>query len=135
MTEVARDETTALTPKWGPDGLLPAIAQDATSGEVLMLAYMNEEALRLTLGTGEAHYWSRSRGALWHKGATSGNIQRVETVLLDCDQDTILLKVHRAGPACHTGRETCFYRAVEAAPTAPTQDRENLNGSFGLCFI
>ena len=98
--------------KWDERGLIPAIVQDAQSGAVLMLAYMNEEALRLTLETGEAHFWSRSRQALWHKGATSGNVQRVLEVNVDCDADTILLKVDPAGPACHTGEYSCFYRTL-----------------------
>ena len=95
---------------WDERGLVPAIVQDANTGAVLMLAYMNAEALRLTLQTGEAHFWSRSRKELWHKGATSGNIQRVREVRIDCDADTLLLKVDPAGPACHTGETSCFYR-------------------------
>ena len=92
-------------------GLLPAIAQDHASGEVLMLAYMNEEAWRKTLETGEAHYWSRSRKQLWHKGGTSGHVQKVRALRLDCDSDTALLLVEQiGGAACHTGRRTCFYR-------------------------
>jgi phosphoribosyl-AMP cyclohydrolase len=98
--------------RWDERGLVPAIVQDAQSGAVLMLAYVNEEALRLTLETGEAHFWSRSRQALWHKGATSGNVQRVREVRVDCDADTILLKVDPAGPACHTGETSCFYRTL-----------------------
>ena len=98
--------------RWNEQGLVPAIVQDAQSGVVLMLAYMNEEALRLTQQTGEAHFWSRSRKELWHKGATSGNVQRVREVLIDCDADTILLKVDPAGPACHTGEYSCFYRTL-----------------------
>jgi phosphoribosyl-AMP cyclohydrolase len=98
--------------KWNEQGLIPAIVQDAQSGAVLMLAYVNEEALCLTLETGEAHFWSRSRQALWHKGATSGNVQRVREVRVDCDADTILLKVDPAGPACHTGETSCFYRTL-----------------------
>ncbi len=98
--------------QWDERGLIPAIVQEARSGAVLMLAYMNEEALRLTLETGEAHFWSRSRQALWHKGATSGNVQRVVEVIVDCDADTILLKVDPAGPACHTGEYSCFYRSM-----------------------
>ena len=98
--------------KWSEQGLIPAIVQDAQSGAVLMLAYMNEEALRLTQDTGEAHFWSRSRQKLWHKGATSGNVQRVREMLIDCDADTILLKVDPVGPACHTGEYSCFYRAL-----------------------
>lgn len=92
-------------------GLVPAIAQDAESGEVLMLAYMNGEAWRRTLDTGEAHYWSRSRQALWHKGATSGCVQKVCAIRLDCDSDAVLLLVRQVGgAACHTGRRSCFYR-------------------------
>ena len=98
--------------KWDERGLVPAIVQDAQSGAVLMLAYLNEEALRLTLDSGEAHFWSRSRQQLWHKGATSGNVQRVREVRVDCDADTILLKVDPAGPACHTGQISCFYRIL-----------------------
>jgi phosphoribosyl-AMP cyclohydrolase len=98
--------------KWNEQALIPAIVQDAQSGAVLMLAYMNEEALRLTQDTGEAHFWSRSRKELWHKGATSGNVQRVREILIDCDADTILLKVDPAGPACHTGETSCFYRTL-----------------------
>ncbi len=98
--------------KWDERGLVPAIVQDVQSGAVLMLAYMNAEALRLTLKTGEAHFWSRSREELWHKGATSGNVQRVREVRVDCDADTILLEVDPAGPACHTGEYSCFYRSI-----------------------
>jgi phosphoribosyl-AMP cyclohydrolase len=98
--------------KWNSDGLIPAIAQDAASGEVLMMAWMNAAALALTQTTGEAHYWSRSRRELWHKGATSGNSQRVTQILYDCDGDTLLLKVVPAGPACHTGARSCFFREL-----------------------
>ena len=97
---------------WDERGLAPAIVQDANTGAVLMLAYMNAEAMKLTLQTGEAHFWSRSRKELWHKGATSGNIQRVREVRIDCDADTLLLKVDPAGPACHTGEGSCFYRTL-----------------------
>lgn len=92
-------------------GLIPAIAQDQATGEVLMLAYMNEDAWRKTLETGEAHYWSRSRRELWHKGGTSGHVQKVRALRLDCDNDTILLLVEQAGgAACNSGRRSCFYR-------------------------
>lgn len=94
------------------NGLLPAVAQDARTGEVLMLAYMSRESFRQTLKTGYAHYYSRSRKKLWKKGETSGHVQRVREVLLDCDRDTILMKVDQTGPACHTGRPTCFFRVV-----------------------
>jgi phosphoribosyl-AMP cyclohydrolase len=91
-------------------GLVPAIAQDAATGDVLMLAYMNEESYGLTLSTGEAHYWSRSRSEIWHKGATSGHVQRIRGLYLDCDRDAILLKVDQAGgTACHTGKRSCFH--------------------------
>ena len=99
---------------WNPDGLVPAVAQDAKSGEVLMLAWMNREALAKTVETGEAVYWSRSRGALWKKGETSGHVQRVLEIRVDCDADAILLKVESvAGIACHTGRRRCFFSRLE----------------------
>jgi phosphoribosyl-AMP cyclohydrolase len=100
--------------KYDINGLIPAVAQDAESGEVLMVAWMNAEALRLTRATGEAHFWSRSRNELWHKGATSGNVLRVTEILVDCDADTLLLRVRPAGPACHTGARSCFFRTLEA---------------------
>lgn len=107
----------ALAPRYNADGLIPAIAQDANTGQVLMLAWMNSEALAQTLATGEATYWSRSRKALWRKGETSGHTQRVLEVRIDCDQDTLLLLVEQTGPACHTGRNTCFYRTAAAPGT------------------
>jgi phosphoribosyl-AMP cyclohydrolase len=95
--------------KFGPDGLIPAIAQDAATGEVLMVAWMNAESLRLTIETGEAHYWSRSRKKLWHKGEESGNTQKVAQVRTDCDKDVLLLKITQiGGAACHTGYRSCF---------------------------
>lgn len=93
-------------------GLLPAVAQDATTGEVLMLAWMNEEAVRRTLETGRATYWSRSRQSFWVKGETSGNVQELVDLRVDCDGDSLLLRVNQTGPACHTGRRSCFYTAV-----------------------
>jgi phosphoribosyl-AMP cyclohydrolase len=97
--------------KWQADGLVPAIAQDAHSGRVLTLAWMNRDALRRTMETKEAHYWSRSRRALWRKGEQSGHVQRVREIRLDCDNDAILIVVEQeSGIACHTGRETCFYQ-------------------------
>jgi phosphoribosyl-AMP cyclohydrolase/phosphoribosyl-ATP pyrophosphohydrolase/phosphoribosyl-AMP cyclohydrolase len=98
--------------KYDSNDLIPAIVQDAETNQVLMLAYMNEESLRLTLEKGETVFWSRSRGELWHKGASSGNIQKVAEVRVDCDADTLLILVHPAGPACHTGNQTCFYRNI-----------------------
>ncbi len=96
--------------KWGPDGLVPAIAQDAASGRVLMVAWMNREALARTAETGEAHYWSRSRRKLWHKGEESGHVQKVRAIRTDCDSDAVLVEIEQVGGiACHTGRERCFY--------------------------
>lgn len=94
------------------EGLVPVVTQEATSGKVLMVAYANEQAVRLTIETGMAHYWSRSRGKLWKKGEESGNVQRVHEVLIDCDGDTLLYVVDQSGPACHTGNETCFFRKL-----------------------
>jgi len=101
--------------KWTADGLVPAIAQDAASGRVLMLAWMDRDALARTAATGEAHYWSRSRGRLWRKGESSGHVQKVREVRLDCDGDAVLLVVEQVGGiSCHTGRERCFYQRLEA---------------------
>lgn len=94
------------------NGLITAVVQDVHTNAVLMVAYMNAESLRLTLETGEAVFWSRSRGALWHKGATSGSIQRVREIRVDCDADTLLLRVEPAGAACHTGEYSCFHREL-----------------------
>ena len=104
-----------FTPRFDANGLVGAIAVDAVSGAVLMFAFMNEEALARTLATGEAHFWSRSRGRLWRKGETSGNVLRLVEMLTDCDQDCLLLRVEIGGDkaACHTGRASCFYRRVE----------------------
>lgn len=103
---------------WDRDGLVPAIAQEAGSGDVLMLAWMNREALARTVATGQAVYWSRSRRRLWHKGEESGHFQQVHEVRLDCDADVVLLEVtqlgHDPGIACHTGRHSCFYRRLDA---------------------
>ena len=99
--------------KFNEAGLIPAIIQDATSSQVLMLAWMNEASLQLTLEQGETWFWSRSRSELWHKGATSGNIQKVRELFYDCDGDTLLVKVEAAGPACHTGEISCFFSKPE----------------------
>lgn len=111
----ALERGSALTPRFDKDGLIAAVATDADTGEVLMLAWMNAEALRATLDTGEAHYFSRSRGALWKKGETSGQIQTVQEVRIDCDQDAVWLKVRPQGDggACHVGFRSCFYRTIE----------------------
>jgi phosphoribosyl-AMP cyclohydrolase len=108
------EEGTLLRPRFDGAGLVTAIAQDARTRDVLMVAHVNAEALRLTVETGYAHYWSRSRGALWKKGETSGQLQRVREIRVDCDQDAVLMLVEVAGDggACHTGRRSCFYRAL-----------------------
>lgn len=102
--------------QWTPDGLVPVIAQEAESGEVLMFAWMNREALHQTMSRGEAVYWSRSRNRLWHKGETSDHVQKVREIRLDCDADVILLKIEQVGGmACHTGRHSCFFQRLEDA--------------------
>jgi phosphoribosyl-AMP cyclohydrolase len=106
--------------KYDDRGLIPAVIQDVTTGEVLMMAWMNIEALKLTQETGETHFWSRSRRTLWHKGASSGNVQRVKQISYDCDGDTLLVKVEPSGPACHTGQQSCFYRLLEIQFKAET---------------
>lgn len=127
-------------------GLVPCIIQDAASGEVLTLAYMNELALRRTRETGELHLWSRSRDELWHKGATSGNTQAVRSLRVDCDGDALLALVEPAGPACHTGERTCFYRGeleyqspYETLPalerTLRVRERERPQGSYTVALL
>ena len=113
------EEGLALTPKFDADGLVTCVAVDAASGEVLMVAHMNAEALTRTIATGEAWYFSRSRGALWKKGETSGHTQRVVEMRVDCDQDAVLIKVEQGGGACHTGHRSCFYRAVRICADGP----------------
>ncbi len=109
------ETTDHLTPRFDANGLIAAIAQDHATGAVLMLAWMNEEALAATLATGQATYWSRSRARLWRKGEESGHVQRVIEARIDCDQDAILLRVEQTGPACHTGAPSCFYRRIDGA--------------------
>ena len=105
---------------WNADGLVPAVTQDAASGEVLMLAWMSRESLSLTVTSGEAVYWSRSRASLWHKGETSGHLQRVVEIRLDCDADAVLLRVEQVGGiACHTGRRRCFFNLLDAGEGRP----------------
>ena len=105
---------------FGDDGLVPAVAQDADSKDVLMLAYVSPAALEATLETGLAHYYSRSREELWQKGQSSGHTQQIEEVRVDCDADTLLYLVEQSGGACHTGRETCFYRRIDGETVADT---------------
>jgi phosphoribosyl-AMP cyclohydrolase len=112
------EEGQVLAPRFGPDGLVTCVTTDAETGELLMVAHMDRQSLARTIETGEAWYWSRSRGQLWHKGATSGQIQTVSEMRVDCDQDAIWIKVHVAGDGgcCHTGRRSCFYRVVTPPP-------------------
>ncbi|MBM4430700.1 MAG: phosphoribosyl-AMP cyclohydrolase [Chloroflexi bacterium] len=104
--------TGSRTVRFDEQGLIPAVLQDISSGQVLMVAWMNEDALRLTQETGQAHFWSRSRQELWRKGATSGNVMTVREIWQDCDGDTLLVKVEPAGPACHTGQTSCFFQRL-----------------------
>jgi phosphoribosyl-AMP cyclohydrolase len=119
-----REEGQALQPKFDASGLLTCVATDAATGDVLMVAHMNDEALRKTIASGEAWYFSRSRKALWRKGETSGQTQRVVEMRMDCDQDAIWIRVEQQGAACHTGRRSCFYRKIDAA-----------EGGTGLSFV
>ena len=105
--------------KYTPDGLIPAIIQDAENGEVLMLAYMNAESLKISLEEGRTCFWSRSRQQLWRKGETSGHIQTIGSITTDCDRDTLLIRVKQVGPACHTGTRSCFTAAVTISPPPP----------------
>jgi phosphoribosyl-AMP cyclohydrolase len=114
-----REEGLAFQPKFDASGLLTCVATDAGSGDVLMVAHMNEEALRKTIASGEAWYFSRSRNALWRKGESSGHTQRVVEMRVDCDQDAVWIKVEQSGAACHTGRRSCFYRAVGSGEGGP----------------
>jgi phosphoribosyl-ATP pyrophosphohydrolase/phosphoribosyl-AMP cyclohydrolase len=114
--------------RFNDDGLVPCVTQDARSGEVLTLAWMNAEALELTRSTGEVHFFSRSRQELWRKGETSGNVQRVVDLRIDCDEDAVLALVEPTGPACHTGERTCFYRTVDGEPLSGPVPAEALPG-------
>ncbi len=111
-TKIELEEGATLTPKFDAYGLVSAIVTDSISGDVLMLAHMNTEALQRSISTGDAWYFSRSRQKLWRKGETSGNTQKIVEMRVDCDQDAVLIKVEQHGPACHTGRKSCFYRKV-----------------------
>jgi phosphoribosyl-AMP cyclohydrolase len=108
-----RETGSELRPRWDSKGLVTAVVTDRTSGELLMVAHMNADALDRTIDTGEAWFWSRSRGRMWKKGETSGNVLRVAEMRIDCDQDAVWLKVDPAGPVCHTGERSCFYRRIE----------------------
>ena len=108
-----RETGTRLDPKYDANGLVTGVVSDASSGELLMVAHMNAEAIERSIATGEAHFWSRSRGRLWRKGESSGNVLKIVEMRVDCDQDAIWLKVEPVGPACHTGARSCFYRKLE----------------------
>jgi phosphoribosyl-AMP cyclohydrolase len=118
-TKAEAEVSQHLTPRFDDQGLIPCIVQDANSGEVLMFAFMNAEALQLTIETQLAHYYSRSRGKLWKKGESSGHTQKVMALRVDCDQDVLLLKVVQEGAACHTGYRSCFYRELDLGDRAP----------------
>lgn len=120
--KTALEEGRTLTPKFDANGLIPCITQDAATGEIVMFAFMNEQSLAKTIETGEAWYWSRSRGELWHKGDTSGSVQTIEEMRTDCDQDVVLIKVTTAGSGnnCHRDLKSCFYRKVLVNPNNPS---------------
>ena len=124
------EEGLSFRPKFDASGLVTCVATDASTSEVLMVAHMNEEALRKTIATGEAWYYSRSRQALWRKGQTSGHVQRVVEMRADCDQDAIWIRVEQTGAACHTGRHSCFYRKVEAADGGARLSFVDATGQF-----
>lgn len=110
-----REAGLVLNPKWDASGLITGVVTDAFSGELLMVAHLNEEALALTQSTGQAHFWSRSRARLWRKGEESGNVLAVVELRIDCDQDALWIRAIPAGPACHTGTQSCFYRTIDGS--------------------
>lgn len=118
-----REQGLVFAPKFDAAGLLTAVVTDARDGAVLVVAHMNAEALAATLETGKVHFWSRSRGALWMKGETSGHVLALESVMVDCDQDALLIRAVPAGPTCHTGARSCFYREVIAGEGGPVLKR------------
>lgn len=119
--DVEREAGRSFLPRFDSAGLLAAVVQDSATGEVLMVAFMDREALDATRETGFAHFHSRSRGRLWKKGESSGHVLEVEAILVDCDQDALVLKVRPAGPACHTGARSCFYRALDGEGLIPVE--------------
>jgi phosphoribosyl-AMP cyclohydrolase len=125
LTPEERESGSIFDPKFDAAGLLTAVVVDHASGAVLVVAHMNAEALAATLATGKVHFWSRSRGALWMKGETSGNILALQEVLVDCDQDALLIRARPAGPTCHTGAASCFYRRLETGEDGPVLLRVN----------
>ena len=123
LTAEDREGGAVFAPKFDATGLLTAVVVDHASGDVLVVAHMNAEALEVTLATGKVHFWSRSRGKLWMKGETSGHVLQVELMLVDCDQDALVIRAVPAGPTCHTGARSCFYRAVVAGDGGPVLTR------------
>jgi len=119
MTTEERESGSVFAPKFDNAGLLTAVVVDHGSGDVLVVAYMNAEALQATLSSGTVHFWSRSRGQLWMKGETSGHVLNVESILVDCDQDALVIRATPAGPTCHTGARSCFYRQIDASGSEP----------------
>ncbi len=135
MTDPLSIPAAVASVAWDAAGLVPVVTQDASSGDVLTVAYANALALERTLATGEAHYWSRSRAELWRKGATSGHVQRLREVRIDCDADALLYRVDPAGPACHTGQRSCFFRAPGSEAVVPvegTPDTVGIGALMGL---
>ena len=119
MTTEEREGGSVFAPKFDSAGLLTAVVVDHGSGDVLVVAHMNAEALEATLSSGTVHFWSRSRGQLWMKGETSGHVLNVESILVDCDQDALVIRATPAGPTCHTGARSCFYRQIDASGSEP----------------
>jgi len=122
LMDEARDKGLTLNPKYDRDGLITAVVTDVDSGELLMVAHMNAQALQLTIDTGLAHFWSRSRQSLWKKGETSGHMLEVRDLRIDCDQDAVWVKAVPAGPTCHTGARTCFFRRIGAEGLSPVDN-------------
>ena len=116
-----RDTGLSLNPKYDSNGLITAVVSDRATGEILMLAHMNAEALGATISTGQAHFWSRSRNRLWRKGESSGNVLTVAEIRIDCDQDAIWIIADAAGPACHTGERSCFFRRIDGDTLSPVE--------------
>lgn len=125
LTPAERESGTIFAPKFDAGGLLTAVVVDHATAEVLVVAHMNREALDLTIATGRVHFWSRSRGALWMKGETSGNVLTVAELLVDCDQDALVIRARPAGPTCHTGASSCFYRRIEPGEGGPVLVKVN----------
>jgi phosphoribosyl-AMP cyclohydrolase len=125
LTAAERESGTVFAPKFDANGLLTAVVTDAASGKVLVVAHMNAQALDATLSSGRLHFWSRSRQSLWMKGETSGHVLEVESIMVDCDQDALVVCARPAGPTCHTGAQSCFYRQIEVRDGAPVLVKVN----------